>query len=88
MITVFNHHYRLMSDMPTHCHRHPDSNLSDSSLAGGQCLLRLWLADLILLMHCPPYIYSRFPIPDSRFPIPDSRFPITYSKSPTSIPSS
>ncbi|WP_424094650.1 hypothetical protein [Moorena producens] len=34
-------------------------------------------------MHCPPYMKSRFPIPDSRFPIPDSRFPIPYSLLPT-----
>ncbi|WP_149031076.1 hypothetical protein [Moorena producens] len=25
--------------------------------AGGQCLLGLWLADIISMLHCPPYIY-------------------------------
>ncbi|NEO03118.1 MAG: hypothetical protein F6K50_49725 [Moorea sp. SIO3I7] len=27
-------------------------------------------------MHCPPYMKSRFPIPDSRFPTPYSLLPL------------
>ncbi|NEP50112.1 MAG: hypothetical protein F6K65_15365 [Moorea sp. SIO3C2] len=50
---------------------------SDCSLVGSAYLgvpkqINLSVALPTLHLHCPPYIFSRFPIPDSRFPIASS----------------
>ncbi|NEQ81490.1 MAG: hypothetical protein F6K26_14920 [Moorea sp. SIO2I5] len=51
---------------------------------GGQCYRHPITNFGISLIHCPPYMNSRFPTPYSLLPIPDSRFPIPYSRFPFS----